>query len=137
MNIPFKEGLTAPFFEETDEYGDFTYRKLNNGRWYHRSDLDDHLLTGNAPFEASGRYSEDLRDTIRRCLRYRPEDRIGIEQLKERTDFKSDLHMTREGTGYLRVYIDGEMEQFRIGNEDVPEEGREEGWEEGWEEERE
>ena len=131
MNIPFKEGLTAPFFEETDEQGDLTYRKLNNGRWYPESDLDDFLLTGNAPFEAAGRYSEELRRMIRRCLRYMPEDRTGIEELKRNTDFGSGLHMAGDDTGDLRVYIDGEMEQFRIGNNYVPEEEREEDWA-GW-----
>lgn len=127
MNIPFKEGLTAPFFEETDEQGELTYRKLNNGRVYPGSDLDDFLLTGSAPFEAAGRYSEELRDLIRRCLQYRPEDRIGIEQLKVDTDFESG----KDRTGDLQVYIDEEMEQFEIGNNYVPEEEEWAGWDSG------
>ena len=125
MNIPFKEGLTAPFFEETDEQAELTYRKLNNGRPYPSSDLDDFLLTGDAPFEAAGRYSGELKRMIRRCLRYRPEDRIGIEELKGHTDFESGKHMAGDDTWDLRVYIDEEMEQFRIGNNYVPEEERE------------
>jgi hypothetical protein len=127
INLPFNVGFKAPFFEETDNYGDFTNRRLNNGRPYLTSDLDEFLLTGIAPFEAPARYSETLRETIRSCLRYMPGDRVGIEQLKEITDWERGRHMADEDTGNLRVYIDGEMEQFRIGNNYVPRDRGEEG----------
>jgi hypothetical protein len=125
MNLPFKVGFKAPFFEERDRNGEFTNRKLNNGRSYRTSDLDQFLLTGHAPFEAAARYSDDLREYIRRCLRYMPEDRVGLVELKGITDFRKDSF--RDGTYDLSVYIDDNMERFGIGNN-----YDEEGWEELW-----
>ena len=117
MNLPFCIGFTAPFLEETDQNGNGVKgRRLNNGSQYDILNLDQSLLTLDAPHEAPARYSENLRGVIRRCLRYRPEDRIGINDLKEETDFGRELHMGNEDPGYLRIFVNQRMEQYRIGN---------------------
>jgi hypothetical protein len=131
MNLPFNVGFKAPFFEERNNNGEFTNRRLNNGRSYRTSHLNHLLLTSHAPFEAPARYnhySDDLREYIRRCLRYMPEDRVGLVELKGITGFRRESFMRRDGTDDLLVYIDENMEQFRIGN-NYDEEEREEFWE--------
>jgi len=82
MNLPGKYGhFQQPFFDGDGTQG----RQFNNGKSYTLDDLQNGLFSGAQPYEASSRYSTELKETIRKCLEYQQSDRPTFATLKETT----------------------------------------------------
>ncbi|KAH7380278.1 hypothetical protein DE146DRAFT_761009 [Phaeosphaeria sp. MPI-PUGE-AT-0046c] len=93
MNLPGRHMiLEVPFLDNAGTQG----RKLVNGKPYTAKDLED-LLSSNSPFEASGRYTDELKATVRSCLAYRLEDRPTLGELKVITRKHLEVKTTRSG----------------------------------------
>lgn len=78
MNLPaIYNYIEKPFLDHDGNKGD----RLVNGKPYTAKDLEN-LFSGNTPYEAAARYGDELKETVRRCLAYRLEDRPTLEELK-------------------------------------------------------
>jgi hypothetical protein len=114
MNLPGKNGhLQQPFLDGEGTSG----RELVNGLPYTDEELNG-LFSGRTPFEASARYSEQLKTTIKGCLAYRQDDRPSFQALKDITTEYAYGKRTPDGStadGSVVVKVPGEMEQFGIG----------------------
>lgn len=112
MNIPLGYSKLEPFFDRIE--GDHG-RKLNNGIPHANDDLAN-LLSGDEPFPVSLKYSEELKDAIRSCLRYMPAERIKLAELKEITERNMLIHLDEpESSRPLYIKTSEENEQFGIG----------------------
>jgi hypothetical protein len=72
MLMNFSEWYGEPFYDNDGTAGAYVV----NGVPYDNYQLSKEaglFLTGNTPYEASSYYSDDLKDLVRRCLRYRQE----------------------------------------------------------------
>jgi hypothetical protein len=114
MNLPGKNGhLQQPFLDGEGTSG----RELVNGLPYTDEELDS-LFSGRTPFEASARYSEQLKTTIKECLAYRQDDRPSFQALKHVTTKYAYGKRTPDGStadGSVVVRFPGKMKQFDIG----------------------
>lgn len=70
------------FFDNADMHSTQT---LPSRTGTEHSSTSKNLLSGNAPYEASRRYSDELKATVRRCLAYSLEDRPTMQELREIT----------------------------------------------------
>jgi hypothetical protein len=114
MNLPGKNGyLQQPFLDTEGTSG----RELVNGKPYTKKELNG-LFSGRTPFEASRRYSKELKDTIKKCLRYRQNKRETVRELKEVTAkyaYGKRIPSGSNADGPVVVKVPGEMEQFDVG----------------------
>ncbi|OAK95392.1 hypothetical protein IQ06DRAFT_352425 [Phaeosphaeriaceae sp. SRC1lsM3a] len=119
MNVPGRTVvLNNPFLDNHGILG----RILVDGRPYTAEDLEG-LLSGNSPFEASKRYTDELKATVRRCLAYSPEDRRTSEELNAIT--RKHLEATTSRRGKTRskpedrvvIRLPEYLQRFDIGNE--------------------
>jgi hypothetical protein len=91
-NLPDQPGLNLnPCFDSPDTHG----RELVNSKPYTQADLFDNVLTGMTPYEASDRYSQQLRDAVRTCLAYVPEE--------------------NDANGPLVIFVDKSIDVLRTG----------------------
>jgi hypothetical protein len=114
MNLPGKNGyLQQPFLDNEGTSG----RELVNGKPYTKNELNG-LFSGRTPFEASRHYSKELKDTIKRCLAYRQDDRWSFEDLKKVTTkyaYGKRIPGGSNADGPVVVKVPQEMEQFDVG----------------------
>ena len=99
--------LQEPFFDDNGTAGN----KLVSGERYSHP-TPKNLLSGNTPFEASQQYSNELKDLIRRCLRYRQTDRPSVEAVKARTAKALGKTKSRED---VFITVSSTLHDFRIG----------------------
>jgi hypothetical protein len=112
-NLPDQPGMNLnPCFDAPDTHG----RHLVNGRPYTQADLYDHVLTGMTPYEASDRYSQQLRDAVRSCLAYVPEERPSLEELRNTVQlWMDDDELETEANGPLVIFVDKSTDVLRTG----------------------
>lgn len=61
-------------------------RKLRAGQPYTERDLDEHMFSSDHPYEITQRYSDELKNLVKECLIWDPQERITMEELKVRVD---------------------------------------------------
>jgi serine/threonine protein kinase len=118
MLMNFSEWYGAPFYDNDGTAGAYVV----NGVPYDNHQLSKEaglFLTGNTPYEASSYYSEDLKDLVRRCLRYRQEDRPTLEELNEEIDWFRKAGTENRAPGNVQIAVEKEMGVFRVGQEVV------------------
>ena len=113
-NLPGQPGWDhQPCFDSASTFG----RRLVNGQPYTQNDLDTHFLTGQQPFEACARYSEELTTLVKGCLAYRPEDRMSLEELKNYVDlWKDDDTLDTKADGPLRLFVPLNLSTLKVGH---------------------
>lgn len=123
MNLSGQWGnFDAPFFDDTGSNSIRQIgRKLVNGQPYDAAHLQLFVLTGDTPFEAPSQYSKELKEAIRRCLDYHPQERIALEELKRVTEKNRKASLEHEDmAGELAVRYDGRMDGFKVGDRYIP-----------------
>jgi hypothetical protein len=112
-NLPDQPGLNLnPCFDSPDTHG----RELVNSKPYTQADLFDNVLTGMTPYEASDRYSQQLRDAVRTCLAYVPEDRPSLEELRNTVQlWMDDDELENDANGPLVIFVDKSIDVLRTG----------------------
>lgn len=117
MNLPHSSEYVAPFYDDANSHnGVSTFDRVNNGKVYTARTLEQCLMTGDRPFEATRQYSDVPKKTIRRCLNYRPQHRIKVQDLKALTAQNRQLRMSQQGPADdLIVRIKGAMQGFQVG----------------------
>ncbi|KAH9866329.1 hypothetical protein J1614_008896 [Plenodomus biglobosus] len=108
------------------------FRDSNTGLWqesllignerYSGTALDEHLFSGAAPYEASNRYSPDLKQLIRDCLEYDPNARPSMRELKEVTSqfAGKDPPLSSQAVGELVVRVKHWSDEFEMGETFAP-----------------
>ncbi|KAF2818668.1 hypothetical protein CC86DRAFT_155261 [Ophiobolus disseminans] len=90
---------------------------LGQRRTIRQAELNN-LFSGEKPFEASAKYSERLKRTIRRCLRYRQADRYSFEELKAITGEHMDSGKVPKystALGGVVIKVPGIVDRFSVG----------------------
>lgn len=111
-NLPsFSYEVEAPSFDNGSRG-----RHLSNRQPYTEDDVYRNVLTGQAPFEASNRYSTELKDTVRSCLLYTPEARPGLEELRNLILlYMNDDNIATTAKGNLWIFAKKEHCRLRVG----------------------
>jgi hypothetical protein len=113
MNFPEHHG--APFYDDDDgTQGAW----LVNGTPYPDVAVSagkGRFLSGKMPYEASVRYSKQLKDLVRMCLRYRQEDRPSVQKLKKLIVKYRKEDLVTDAKGPLLIRVEKDMEKFRMG----------------------
>jgi hypothetical protein len=78
--------------------GVFREQKLINDEIYDEDTLDQLVLMGENSYDVAIRYSEELKDLVRRCLRWNMDDRPSLDKLK--TDIGLGVEATKDAQGY-------------------------------------
>lgn len=80
VNQPGKQGYgQRPF---CDDKGTLGWLLVNDSPYPNEMVCRD-VTTGRTPFEPSRAYTEELREVVRICLRYRAGERLGVQELGE------------------------------------------------------
>lgn len=91
-------------------------RHLNNGEPYTDDEVYRYVFMGQAPYEASERYSIELKDAVRSCLLYRPEDRPGLDELRNLVLlYMNDDGLGTTARGSLWVFSQKEHCRMKVG----------------------
>ncbi|KAF2818663.1 hypothetical protein CC86DRAFT_388785 [Ophiobolus disseminans] len=100
----------GPFFDDKGTRG----KKLTNGKPYNPP-TDKNLLSGTEPYICAKHYTDDLKDLIRSCLRYRTADKPTIEEVKIRT--AAGVVKTRMTGSRVELRVERALHGFTIGEE--------------------
>jgi serine/threonine protein kinase len=112
-NLPAPSGFDhPPCFDEAHTFG----RHLVNGHPYTQADLYSHVLTGQTPFEASARYSTELRELVKSCLAYHPDERPSLDELRNSVQlWMNDDTLETQAKGPLWLFVKRSLNSLRVG----------------------
>jgi serine/threonine protein kinase len=116
MNLPGKQGYAQePFVDNSGTQG----RLLSNGDPYPPELVDSDVFSGEAPFEASNAYSDELKEIVRMCLRYRAKDRPGVQELRDLVENGQEHYLKYmdedDGDGRVRLMVEREVMELGLG----------------------
>ncbi|KAJ4363495.1 hypothetical protein N0V83_009790 [Neocucurbitaria cava] len=101
-----------PFFDSASS----KRRKLVNGEPYTVAELNEHVFSGESPYQVTKKYSEKLKGLVRECLPWDPEDRIKLRTLKERieklAEREREMGLGEEG---IRLVVPEGMQEYEVG----------------------
>lgn len=117
-NLPYGAGFRAgPCFDSVS-HPRTQYLNSGYGEPYSKNRVYRLVLTGQAPFEACARYSDELRGLVKDCLMYNPDARRTLDDLRQSIqNHMSNKNLKTAATGNLWIFSPKDLTTIRVGAE--------------------
>lgn len=120
MNMPMRAQYRGPFLYEGEETAaDILneYCRIISSKPYSNTMLEQGLFSGEAPFEACNRYSDELKRTIIQCLFYRQSHRLSMTEVKSITSRYAGKEVPpgSKAGGNVIIRVERQLDAFQVG----------------------